>query len=40
MQAIKVEMTCNSNENDIFKKWREVKIIESEHICKNLVSHI
>ena len=22
------------------KEWREVKITETEHICKNLVAHI
>ena len=38
--SIAVEMTYNSNGNDKFKEWREVKITESEHICKNLVSHI
>ena len=32
-------MTKNSNENDKLKEWREVKLIENEHICKNLVSH-
>ena len=26
--------------NDRFKEWREVKVIENEHICKNLVLHI
>ena len=35
-----IEMTSNSNGNDKFKEWREVKIIKNEHICKNLVSHI
>ena len=34
-----VEMTQNSNENDKFKEWK-VKVIENEHICKNLVSNI
>ena len=33
---IAVEMTQNSTGNE----WRKVKIIENEHICKNLVSHI
>ena len=28
------------NRNDKFKEWREVKIIENEHICKNLVLQI
>ena len=32
-----VEMTQNSNGNNKLKKWREVKIIENEHICKNLI---
>ena len=32
-------MTQNSNGNDKFKDWREVKIIEN-CVCKNLVSHI
>ena len=35
-----VEMTKESNGNDKLKEWREVKIIENEHICKNLVLHI
>ena len=35
-----VEMTQNSNGNDKFKEWREFKIIEKEHICKNLISQI
>ena len=38
--SIAVEMTSNSNGNDKFKEWREVKIIKNEHICKNLVSYI
>ena len=38
--SIAVEMTQNSNVNDKFKEWREVKIIENERISKNLVSHI
>ena len=38
--SIAVEITKNSNENDKFKEWREVKIKENEHICKNLVSQI
>ena len=38
--SIAVEITQNSNGNDKFKEWREVKIIENEHICENLVSHI
>ena len=33
-------MTKNSSRNNKFKEWREVKIIENEHICKNLGSHI
>ena len=32
-----VEMKLESNRNDQFKEWREVKIIGNEHICKNLV---
>ena len=46
MQGIKVELKCsgrndiNSNGNEIFKEWREVEIIENEHIHNNLVSHI
>ena len=35
-----VEMTQNSNGNDKFKKWTEVKIVKNKHICKNLISHI
>ena len=31
-------MTQNCFENDKLKEWREVKIIENERICKNLVS--
>ena len=38
--SIAIELTQNSNGNDKFKEWREVKIIEKEHICKNFVSHI
>ena len=38
--GIAEEMTQESNGNDKFKEWREVKIIENEHICKNLVLHI
>ena len=34
------EVTQNSNGNDKFKEWREAKIIENEHICKNPVSRI
>ena len=33
-------MKSESNGNDKFKEWREVKIIENEHICKNLVLRI
>ena len=46
MQANKVKLNyigrngINSNGNDKFKEWREVQIIENEHICKNLVPHI
>ena len=35
-----VEMTENSNGNDKFKEWREVKIIQNKHIFKNVVPHI
>ena len=38
--SIAVEMKSESNGNDKFKEWREVKIIENEHICKNLVLRI
>ena len=38
--VIAVEMTQESNGNDKFKEQREVKIIENEHIRKNLVLHI
>ena len=38
--SIAIEMTQNSNGNDKFKEWREVKITEKEHIFKNFVSHI
>ena len=37
---IAVEMTYCSNGNNKFKDWRKVETIESEYICKNLVSHI
>ena len=36
--GIAVEMAQNNS--DKFKEWGEVKTIENEHICKNLVSHI
>ena len=32
-----VEMTWNNGGNDKLKGCRETKIIENEHICKNLV---
>ena len=32
-------MTKNSNGNDKFKEWKEDKVKENEHICKNLVLH-
>ena len=35
-----VKMTQNNSENDKLKEWRKVKIIENEHLCKNLFSHI
>ena len=38
--GIAVKMKKESNRNDKFNKWREVKIIENEHICKILVLHI
>ena len=38
--SIAVEMRYNSNKNDNFKDWREVKIIENENISKNLILHI
>ena len=38
--GIAVEMTQNSNGNSRSKAWREAKIIENEHICKNFASHI
>ena len=38
--GIAVEITQNSNGNDKFKEWREVKIIENEHVCKNLGLHM
>ena len=30
-------MTQESNGNDKLKEWGEVKIIENEYICKNLI---
>ena len=38
--GIAAEMKQESNRNGKFKEWREVKVIENEHICKNLVLHI
>ena len=38
--SIAVEMTSCSNKNGKFKERREVKLIENEHICKNVVSLI
>ena len=38
--SIAVEMTQNSNGNDKFKGWREVKRTENKHVCKNIVSYI
>ena len=35
--GIAVEMKQESNGNDKFKEWREVKIIVTEHICINLI---
>ena len=37
---IATEITSNSNGNDKFKDRREVKIIENDYICKNLVLYI
>ena len=37
--VIAVEITKNSNENDKLKEWREVRLIENEHIRKILVSY-
>ena len=37
--GIVIEMIWKSNGNDKFKECREVKIIEKENICKNLVFH-
>ena len=39
MKSVKVGMQ-NSNGNNKFKEWRELKIIENEQIRKNAVSHI
>ena len=33
-------MKKGSNRNGKFKEWREVEVIEYEHIYKNLVLHI
>ena len=38
--SIAVEMVQNGSKNDKLKECWEVKIIENEHICKNVVSHI
>ena len=38
--GIAVKMTQKCNGNDKFKEWREVKILEDEDICKNLVLNI
>ena len=38
--GIRVEMAYNSSGNDKLNKWRKVKIIENERICKSLVSHV
>ena len=38
--GMEVIITKNSNENDKLKECREVKIIENEHICKNVISQI
>ena len=34
------EITYKNNGNYKFKEWREVNIIENEHICKKLILHI
>ena len=38
--GIAAEMKYESNKNGKFKEWREVKVIENEQACKNLVLHI
>ena len=38
--GITAQITENSSGNDKFKECREVKIIEKEHICKELISNI
>ena len=38
--GIVVEMKQESNRNGKFKEWREVKVIENEHIRKNVFLHI
>ena len=38
--SIAVKLRENSNGNEKLKKWREVKMIKNEHICKHLVSRI
>ena len=38
--GVEVEMKLESTGKDKFKEWREARIIENEHIYKNLVLHI
>ena len=38
--GIAVEIKWESNGNDKFKEWREIKITKNERICNNLVLHI
>ena len=38
--GIALEMTWNCSGNDKLKEWKQVEIIENEHIPKNLVPHI
>ena len=38
--GIAVETKQESNGNNKFKEWREVKVIENKQICENLVLHI
>ena len=38
--GIALEMTQNYSGNDELKEWKQVEMIENEHIPKNLVPHI
>ena len=38
--SIAIKMIQKSNGSDKFKEWGEVKIIEDERICKNVVLHL